>query len=263
MIFGHDPILLQNELKKVHEWCEVNLLTINCKKSQWMKTKIIERNDDTNVLFKLGEKSLGKVNEYKYLGLTIDTKLNFATHRDNLINRVNLKINFFRKIQKFITIQSVSLIYKATILPILEYADFVFDQNIQYINEKLQVLQNQALYTVYGQHYLPFDMKDSTETIHRRCKLHRLKYRRNLHMLLFVFSLRNDVEYTDQQEIRTRQRDGIVFKVKHVNHYMARHNPLLRAAIAWNDLPVYVRNAESKESFKTQYVMTIVNPYKK
>ena len=156
VIFGHDPILLQNELKKVHEWCEVNLLTINCKKSQWMKTKIIERNDDTNVLFKLGEKPLGKVNEYKYLGLTIDTKLNFATHRDNLINRVNLKINFFRKIRKFITIQSASLIYKATILPILEYADFIFDQNIQYINEKLQILQNQALYTVYGQHYLPF-----------------------------------------------------------------------------------------------------------
>ena len=49
----------------------------------------------------------------------------------------------------------------------------------------------------------------------------------------------------------------------HVNHYMARQNPLFRAFNAWNELPVRVRNAENKEVFKSLYMLTIVNPYKK
>ena len=191
VLFSHD--VLQRELVKVQNWCNENLLTINCKKSQWMKTGIIEKNIDHTVSFKLGTTPLDKVKEYKYLGLTINSKLNFVSHRDNLISKVNLKITFFRKIRKFVTTQAASLIYKVTILPILEYADFVFDHNIQYISEKFQVLQNQALYTVYGQHFLPFDMKVSSETIHRKCELSRLKHRRKLHMLLFIFNFRNDV----------------------------------------------------------------------
>ena len=133
----------------VHEWCNENLLTINCKKSQWMKTNIIRKEVDPGLKFTLGNVNLENVCEYKYLGLTVDSGLSFATRRDILINRVNLKIVFFRKIGKFITTEAAALVYKATILPILKYADFVFDHNIQYVSEKMQTIQNQALYTVY------------------------------------------------------------------------------------------------------------------
>ena len=115
---------------------------------------------------------------------------------------MSLKIVFFRKIRKFITTEAAALIYKATILPILEYADFIFDYNIQYINDTFQTIQNQALY-VYGQHYLPYDMKESTERIHRRCNLFRLKHQRHFHMLAFIFSFKADVSYIDQPDIRT------------------------------------------------------------
>ena len=262
VLFSHDPVLLQNELSKVYDWCNENLLTINCKKSQWMRTNIIKKTEP-DIDFKLKNVSLERVKEYKYLGLLIDSGLSFVPHRDNLISRVNLKIVFFRKIRKFVTTEAAALIYKATILPILEYADFFFDYNIQYINDKFQTIQNQALYTVYGQHYLPYDMKESTERIHRRCNLFRLKHRRNFHMLAFIFSFKDDVSYIDQRNIRTRQRDGVLFKIQHINHYKARHNPFQRAAGAWNDLPVHVRNATTKGSLKNLYMSTIINPYKK
>ena len=45
------------------------------------------------------------------------------------------------------------------ILPIIEYADFVYDNNIKYINQKLQPLQNQGLYIAFNQHILPYDIK--------------------------------------------------------------------------------------------------------
>ena len=44
------------------------------------------------------------------------------------------------------------LIYKCTILPVLEYADFVQDQNINYTNKALQKLQNSGLSIAHDQH---------------------------------------------------------------------------------------------------------------
>ena len=137
-MFGDNPLVLQEELNKVQLWCIENLLKINCRKSQWMRTKIIGKNIDPNTAFRLGTISVENVNEYKYLGLLLDSCLNFRSHIDNLINRVNLKIIFFKKIRRFITSDAASLIYKATILPIVEYADFVFDHHINYISAKLQ-----------------------------------------------------------------------------------------------------------------------------
>ena len=43
-------------------------------------------------------------------------------------------------------------IYKSTILPLIEYADFVHDHNIKYVNKKLQSLQNDGLSVAYNQH---------------------------------------------------------------------------------------------------------------
>ena len=50
------------------------------------------------------------------------------------------------------TQETALMFYKGTILPIIEYADFVFDFNIK------------------CQHFLPYDQKDSTETLHRQAK---------------------------------------------------------------------------------------------
>ena len=171
VILGKDPLKLNSNLEKIFDWCNHNLLTINCKKSQWMCTGLIKKLGMNNPIFKIGGTTMEKVTEYKYLGLTVDSKLTFQTHRQNVINNVNYKLMFFKKIRQYITTEAASIIYKGTILPLIEYADFVFDYDIKYLNKKMQSLQNQGLYTVFNQHYLKYDQKDSTETLHRRANL--------------------------------------------------------------------------------------------
>ena len=106
IIYGSDSWLLQSDLETTHTWCNMNMLTVNCKKSQWMNINL-STNKLTDVVFILGNTKLEKVNEFKYLGVTIES----------LINRVI----FFRKIQMFMTLKSAMMVYKGTILPILEY----------------------------------------------------------------------------------------------------------------------------------------------
>ena len=107
----------------------------------------------------------------------MDSELKFQAHRDCLHKRLNYKITFFKKIRKYINFEAAMTIYKSTILPIIEYADVVYDYNIAHINQKLQGIQNQGLYVVFDQHTIPFLQRESTETLHREARLFRLTHR--------------------------------------------------------------------------------------
>ena len=82
------------------------------------------------------------VKVYKYLGVFIDTQLNFQHHNRILTKNVNYKVTHFKRVRKFINQSTTELIYQCTILPILEYADFILDQGIAYVNKALQKKSN-------------------------------------------------------------------------------------------------------------------------
>ena len=171
-------------------------------------------------------------------------------------------VGFCPKIRTFLTTETALLVYKCTILPILEYADFVFDFDIQYLNNKLQTIQNTGLYIVYNQHYLPYDMKDSTETLHRRANLHRLAHRRRMHMLSFIYNYVDDPKLIDARDINTRRREGIFFRALKADHYKVRQDPLWRAIEGWNKLPPHIRKVETKNQLKISIRNSIIEPFK-
>ena len=145
----------------------------------------------------------------------------------------------------------------------MEYADFVFDYDIKYINKKWQTIQNQGLYIVFDQHYLTYDLRESTEALHRRASIVRLAHRRYIHMLSFIYNYRHDQALVDVREIQTRRHDGILFSVVPTDHYKVKQDPLYRAIQAWNNLPINLRNINTKEIFKRELLNGLENPYAK
>ena len=119
VILSKDHVLLQRNLKTIYERCYQNFLTINGKKSQWMCTSLIGKVIRPGTQFTLGKVKLKMVDEYKYLGVTIDRQLNFHTHRRMVISSINYKLIYFQKIRKYITLDAAKTIYKSTILPVI------------------------------------------------------------------------------------------------------------------------------------------------
>ena len=83
-----------------------------------------------------------------------------------MYKKVNLKICFFKKVRKYIEVDMALTIYKSTILPLIEYADFAHDFGIKYVRKKIQGLQNYGLTVVYNQHIQPYMQRVSTEILH-------------------------------------------------------------------------------------------------
>ena len=64
----------------------------------------------------------------KHLGVTLDVKLTFDEHLNNVLNKVNKTIGLLRKFQNFLSRSTLITIYKAFVRPHLDYGDILFDQ---------------------------------------------------------------------------------------------------------------------------------------
>ena len=66
----------------------------------------------------------------KYLGLTIDHKLSFADHEDNVKNKVSKRINTMYKSKSILPLKYRKMFANALVLPVFDY---------QYYNRKRQI----------------------------------------------------------------------------------------------------------------------------
>ena len=58
----------------------------------------------------------------------LDTKLNFQEHLSNVLSKVNKTIGLLRKLEAFLTRQSLVTVYEAFIRLHLDYWDIIYDQ---------------------------------------------------------------------------------------------------------------------------------------
>ena len=86
--------------------------------------------------------------------------------------------------RSFLTKKAALLVYKNMILPLLEYGDIFLSSLSQNTKNKLQVLQNKGLRLA-----LLADKRESTKPLHEEATLQKLKVRRKVHILQFLFRI--------------------------------------------------------------------------
>ena len=80
------------------------------------------------------------------------------------------------------------LVFKGMLLPIVEYGDiFLYATSVEN-RKRLQILQNKGLRCALGK-----GIETSTAELHVEANLLKLKYRREKHLLNFVYDIAQDV----------------------------------------------------------------------
>ena len=98
------------------------------------------------------------VKELKLLGLTIDSSLTYKAHVKSVCDKVNVKVAALRRVRKFIPADVMINIYKAFILPHLEYCAPVLvglssglSNKLEFTNQfAIRTLKNLPKTTPYG-----------------------------------------------------------------------------------------------------------------
>lgn len=132
---------MNHDINKINTWLKMNKLKLNEN-----KTKIIEINMSTEVIFKINDQIIEKVEYIKYLGFVIDKKLKFKEHIDYTCKKIGKKIGFFKRIRNKISKTTAINIYNTIIKPHFEFGSTIIYTccNINQI-ERMQKLQNKAM----------------------------------------------------------------------------------------------------------------------
>ena len=142
---------LQMALDKIQNWCDQWGLKISPSKSAsiiFSKCPFISPPQLT-----VNQQPIPYVDNFKYLGVTLDRKLNFTKHFEDITQRCARRINVLKCIAGKdwgADRRTLLRLYTALIRPILDYNAFLFDDIATAKIDSLQIIQNNALRIVTG-----------------------------------------------------------------------------------------------------------------
>ncbi|KAL9978894.1 hypothetical protein ACROYT_G016477 [Oculina patagonica] len=120
---------LQSDLNKLQKWSDNNKMILNEKKTKTMLATgkwLEKRMGHQQLQVKLNATELDQVNSQKLLGVTIDSKLSFDEHIDDLCRKVSQRIAVLKRIKKFLPFQQRIAYYNAMIKQDMLYASVVW-----------------------------------------------------------------------------------------------------------------------------------------
>ena len=116
---------LQEGLNSYVEWGKENNMYLNASITKAMLIFTTPRKNLYRPIITMG-KNIQFVNTLNYLGVIIDDQLSFTPYYIMVKRRMENKIFVMSKIRKYVYNHTALLIYKQAILPLVEYAGFVF-----------------------------------------------------------------------------------------------------------------------------------------
>lgn len=189
----HSCNQLQKDLDNLDLWCRDNLLQINVSKTKCMvfnpkKNKKSHQLAYETCKLSINNRKLDFVNEYKYLGIWVDSDLTFAKHVKSIISNISFRLKKLSRIRNCITKKTALLLYKSMIIPLYDYGDVFFNYSCKKdLVKRLQSLQNYAIRTI---NKMP--SRTNTSLDEKELGLLPLEKRRWLHSIQLAFYLASD-----------------------------------------------------------------------
>jgi hypothetical protein len=143
--------ILNKALATLEEWCDRNNTKINTSKTALQSFSLAHKTIHPMLNYKGA--AISKSNEFKYLGVTFDNKLNWKIHVVKVASRVSKRINVLKRLagSKWGCARStLNLTYQKYILPVITYSCESLISAQTHTLQSLERAQNQALRPITG-----------------------------------------------------------------------------------------------------------------
>lgn len=139
------------DLAMLTTWFTSNRLTMNSKKTQFMvfQTKNMQNSDDFHHIT-IGNEKIYRTSHYKYLGLWLDTNLNFGFHIGKIKKKVAPLVGALKRVRRNLIPEILDSIYFAHIHSHFSYLISIWGMASATRIKTLETLQNKALKNLRG-----------------------------------------------------------------------------------------------------------------
>ena len=122
--------ILQYDLTNLENWFAANKLSLNTSKTFGMKFWHSPNSNTKELNLTLNQTSIPLVSSTKFLGVTIDNKLTWTEHINNIITKISVNKNLIGRSRNLLSIQAKKCIYYAHIYSHLAYAVTVWGNSV-------------------------------------------------------------------------------------------------------------------------------------
>jgi len=115
--------IINRELAKVYDWLAVNKLSLNLKKTKFMLFHTHQQKiDDFIPELNIGNVTLERVNNFNFLGLTINENMSWKPHVNTLCNKISKYVGILNRLKRYLPNYILKTIYYSLIQSNLNYS---------------------------------------------------------------------------------------------------------------------------------------------
>ena len=251
-IQGRDLNLIKRtlnlELKHVSNWMKCNKLTLNISKTHFMlSSPLLSQSININVF--MDNVLLQQVEECKFLGIILDSKLKWKSQISSTITRISKLTGVFFKLRNTLTHECLRQIYLSLVYPHFLYCLSIWGGTYNTFIDKLLISQKKLVRIMTHSHRFAH-----TDPLFRTLHLLKLHDIISMQAYLFVYKSLNFCTVTPIQYVSIHQNTRRPYDVKvplcRTSH--AQRFITYRGANLWNQLPDEIKNVESFQIFKAK-----------
>jgi len=144
---------INSNLKQISCWLKANKLSLNIEKTNYVIFYPRQKKLNHTLELKIDNQRLEQKESIKYLGLYIDSHLNWKSHINHITKKIKRCIGILSKIRYFVSLQVLVQLYNTLILPFLTYSLITWGSTYQTSLEPLKILQKKALRIITFSNY--------------------------------------------------------------------------------------------------------------
>jgi len=243
-----DVIILQNDLDSLHEWATDWQMNFNTDKCAVMH---IGHNNKCSQ-YQLGNAELKSIVKEKDLGIIIDNTLKFSEQCNTAVKCANRTLGLIKRTIKNRSKDVIISLYKALVRPKLEYCIQAWRPFLRKDIDSMERIQRRATRIITECKGLNYESRL------KALDLISIEDRQTRGDLIQVFKYIKGIDNVDYKEFfqladnsRTRGHSFKIIKVR--SRLEIRRNFFSQRVVnKWNELPQYVVEAESVNTFKNR-----------
>ena len=151
---------INNELCKVHTWLCANRLSLNIDNSNVVIFHPPQKNvQGLKLNLKINDQQLNREFFIKYLGVMIDSNLNWKKHAESVVKKIRRSDGILSKIRYYVSTEILMNLYYALVYPFIMYGLIVWGNTYETTIKPVFVIQKRAVRVItfsnFDQHSSP------------------------------------------------------------------------------------------------------------
>ena len=206
---------LRVDVKQLCKWLRANKISLNASKTELLVFRSNRKKINYDIKLKIDGKKIVPSKYVKYLGLYIDSHLNWEFQCDVLAPKLSRAAGMLSKIRHYVPTNTLRTIYYAIFSSILHYGSIVWGQAKPKVIKRIETIQNRAIRTI---NFAPY--RSPSNNLYQNSKILKFSDSIKLQDILLIHDYLN-------KKIPTSLQEWFQFKpAASIHHYpssVARH----------------------------------------